>query len=80
VEALGLPQPLARAHVVVTFIYHSRRHVQDRDNLYARCKCLVDALKGLLLVDDDPAHLELVVRQQLGKERGVRITIRPLEG
>jgi Holliday junction resolvase RusA-like endonuclease len=41
---------------------------------------LVDALKGLLLVDDDPAHLELVVRQQLGKERGVRITIRPLEG
>jgi hypothetical protein len=38
-KAFGLPQPLERAHVQVTFIYHSRRHAQDTDNLYARCKC-----------------------------------------
>ena len=76
-KAFGLPEPLARARVVVTFVYHGRRHAQDTDNLYARCKCLVDALRGIVIVDDSPRHVELEVRQQLGRERSVRIEISP---
>jgi hypothetical protein len=39
----------------------------------------VDALKGILVVDDSPAHLELEVRQQLGRERSVRVEVWPWE-
>jgi Holliday junction resolvase RusA-like endonuclease len=53
--------------------------VGDIDNLHSRSKCLVDALQGILIVDDSPAHLELKVRQQLGKERSVRLQVWPAE-
>ena len=76
-NAFGLQQPLDRARVVVTFTHRSRRYMGDVDNLYSRSKCLVDALKGILLVDDSPAHLELDVRQQLGKERSVCLEVWP---
>ena len=49
----------------------------DVDNLYGRAKPLVDALKGILIVDDSPTHLELDVRQELGKERLVRLQVWP---
>src|SRR2546423_5927118 len=54
-QAFGLTQPLERARVVVTFSHRSRRYVGDVDNLYARAKPLVDALKGIAIVDDSPA-------------------------
>ena|SRR5918912_2157766 len=76
-KALGLQQPLERAHVVVTFTHRSRRYMGDVDNLYSRAKPLVDALKGVLIVDDSPAHLELDVRQQLGKQHLVRVDVWP---
>jgi hypothetical protein len=76
-KAFGLPQPLERARVVVTFTHRSRRYMGDIDNLYSRSKCLVDALKGILIVDDSPAHLELDVRQRLGKERSVCLEVWP---
>jgi hypothetical protein len=76
-KAFGLPQPLERARVLVTFTHRSRRYLGDVDNLYSRSKCLVDALKGTLIVDDSPAHLRLEVRQQLGKERSVRLEVWP---
>jgi hypothetical protein len=78
-KAFGLERPLERARVVVTFTHRSRRYMGDVDNLYARSKCLVDALKGILIVDDSPAHLELHVRQELGKERSVRVEAWPAE-
>jgi Holliday junction resolvase RusA-like endonuclease len=74
-KAFGLEQPLERARVVVTFIHRSRRYMGDVDNLYSRSKCLVDALKGILVVDDSTACLELEVRQELGKERSVRVEV-----
>jgi hypothetical protein len=49
----------------------------DVDNLYSRAKPLVDGLKGVLIVDDSPAHLDLEVRQELGRERSVRIEVWP---
>jgi hypothetical protein len=76
-KAFGLPQPLERAHVVVTFIHRSRRYMSDVDNLYSRAKPIVDALKGILIRDDSPAHLELEVRQELGKERSVQLEVWP---
>jgi Holliday junction resolvase RusA-like endonuclease len=70
--------PLERARVLVTFVYHSRRHVQDFDNLHARSKPLVDALRGIVTIDDSPRHVELVVRQQPGGVRAVRLEVWPL--
>jgi hypothetical protein len=74
-KTLGLQQRLERARVVVTFVHRSRRYMGDVDNLYSRSKCLVDALKGILIVDDSPAHLDLEVRQELGRERSVRVEV-----
>jgi Holliday junction resolvase RusA-like endonuclease len=76
-KAFGLPRPLEQARVRVTFVVHSRRHVQDVDNLHARVKPLVDALQGIAIVDDSPRHVELEVRQQLNRERSVRIEVWP---
>lgn len=78
-KAFGLEHLVERARVVVTFTYRSRRYVGDVDNLYARAKPIVDALKGIAIVDDSPAHLQLEVRQELGKERSVRVEIWPAE-
>jgi hypothetical protein len=49
----------------------------DVDNLYSRARPLVDALKGILIVDESPAHLQLDVRQELGKERSVQLEVWP---
>ena len=76
-KAFGLPQPLEQARVVVTFVHRSRCYMGDVDNLYSRAKPLVDALKGILIVDDSPVHLELEVRQELGKGRSVRLEVWP---
>ncbi|HKO23166.1 MAG TPA: hypothetical protein VJY65_00330 [Chloroflexota bacterium] len=76
-KTFGLEKPLERARVVVTFTHRSRRYMGDVDNLYGRAKPLVDALKGILIVDDSPTHLELDVRQELGKERLVRLQVWP---
>ena len=76
-KAFGLLQPLERARVVVTFTHRSRRYMGDVDNLYSRSKCLLDALKNILIVDDSPAHLALEVRQELGRERSVRVEVWP---
>jgi hypothetical protein len=76
-KACGLEQPLERARVVVTFIHRSRRNMGDVDNLYSRARPLVDALKGILIVDESPAHLQLDVRQELGKERSVQLEVWP---
>jgi Holliday junction resolvase RusA-like endonuclease len=55
--------PLAgRAKVTITLTFPVQRR-RDTDNLYARCKGVVDGLvKGGWLTDDDTEHLELVVR------------------
>jgi hypothetical protein len=76
-KAFGLQQPRERARVVVTFTHRGRRYMGDVDNLYSRAKPLVDALKGILVVDDSPAHLVLEVHQQLGQERSVCVQVWP---
>lgn len=39
-----------------------RRRLLDKDNLHV--KGAVDALKGIFIEDDSPAHIELHVRQE----------------
>jgi hypothetical protein len=78
-RALGLAAPYERARVILTWLYPRLTDVQDVDNIYARATPLVNALKGIVIVDDDPEHVELVVRQQHvatpDKKRLVRIEI-----
>jgi Holliday junction resolvase RusA-like endonuclease len=59
-RALRLPRPLERVRVQFTLI-HSRGRLRDADNAQSSCKELLDALvDGGVLVDDGPAHVELV--------------------
>jgi hypothetical protein len=78
-RAIGLPQPLQRAHVVATLV-HRRPPLRDFDNATASLKELIDALiTGGLIVDDAPEHLHLQVVQTLGRERSVVLEIWPAE-
>lgn len=55
----------------VTIERHSTREL-DPDNLVGGFKDLIDCLRAeKLIVNDDPAHLELVPRQLKGKPRTV---------
>jgi Holliday junction resolvase RusA-like endonuclease len=77
-RALGLPQALERARVQFTLI-HTRGPLRDADNAQTSCKELLDALiRGGLLVDDGPAHVELVaIVQVYGAQPGVTIEVWP---
>jgi hypothetical protein len=81
-RALGLPRPYERASVVLTWIFWRTCDCQDIDNAWARAKPLIDALKGIAIVDDDPLHCELDVGQlRVGttkRKKLVRIEITPL--
>lgn len=55
----------------LTIERHGQR-LLDQDNLIGGFKSLIDALKvSRLIIDDDPAHLELVPRQMKGTPRTV---------
>lgn len=77
-RALHQGPPWERARVEVVFVHRSRRYLNDPDNLVARVKCLIDGLKGVTIADDGPAHLELIVRQETGPRREVRLYLTPL--
>jgi hypothetical protein len=78
-KALHLPATLPRARVVATLTY-TRCQFRDYDGAVASLKPCVDGLVvGGLLTDDSPAHLELDVRQQLGKERAVCLEWWPVQ-
>ena len=68
--ALGLPQPLERAHVVATPV-RRRSPLRDFDNATASLQEVPDALiTGSLLVSDAPAHLQLEVVQTFDRGAG----------
>jgi len=73
-----IPTPLHRARVVVTLI-RAGGLARDRDNAYASAKHCIDGLLpcagGRLVVDDDEAHMDVEVRQEVGCRRAVRIEI-----
>jgi hypothetical protein len=79
-RALGLPRPLDRARVQLTLVY-TRGPLRDADNALASCKELLDGLvRGGLLVDDGPDHVELAALVQvLGAQNGVTIEVWPAE-
>ena len=58
---------------------HARRPLRDYDNATASIKELVDALKGVLIVDDSPEHMHLELVQVLGRDRHVTIEVWPIE-
>lgn len=41
----------------------------DQDNAHAAVKPIVDGLKGILIVDDSPEHIRLVVKQKRVSKR-----------
>lgn len=73
------PATVARPRLEITLIFPQHRR-RDADNLYSRCKALVDSLKRLrLFVDDDIGHLDEVILPPL-VERGRRATVLRLIG
>jgi Holliday junction resolvase RusA-like endonuclease len=77
-RALGGPHPLERARVQFTLI-HTRGRLRDADNAQSSCKELLDALvRGGVLVDDGPDHVELVaIVQVFSAQPGVTIEVWP---
>ena len=52
------------------------RKLLDRDNLYGGAKLLIDALKLCWLIrDDDPAHIDLTVEQEIGTPPRTRVRL-----
>jgi len=47
-------------------IHQYRKRLLDIDNLYASCKPVIDALKGLVIVDDSPDRFSIKVTQEKG--------------
>lgn len=60
-------------------LIHSRGRLRDADNAQSSCKELLDALvHGGVLVDDGPAHVELVaIVQVYGAQPDVLIEVWP---
>jgi Holliday junction resolvase RusA-like endonuclease len=56
-----------KAHLTITLIFPQKRR-RDTDNLYARCKSLIDGLKDFI-VDDSTDWLELEVRERVEPKR-----------
>ena len=73
------PATAARPRLEITLVF-SRRARRDRDNLYSRCKAMIDALKReRLFVDDDIDHLDEVILPPI-IEKGRRATLLRLIG
>ncbi|MDE2105289.1 MAG: hypothetical protein KGL39_49140 [Patescibacteria group bacterium] len=66
--------PLEHAKVTCTLVRVGGL-AKDVDNAYTSIKPIVDGIKGILIVDDSTAHIELLVNQERGKTRGVRIVV-----
>lgn len=70
------PEPPEKA---IVRIHQVRGKLMDKDNLYASVKPCMDALVGRKLIKDDkPAHCDLTVTQEVGKQRRTLIEVRPL--
>ena len=60
-------------------LIHTRGRLRDADNAQSSCKELLDALvRGGMLVDDGPDHVELAgIVQVYGARAGVTIEVWP---
>lgn len=75
-EAGHTPQRWPRSRVRI--VRQSARTL-DKDNAYASCKPVIDALRSnWLILDDSPDHLELTVEQRVGRPSMTEITVEEL--
>jgi len=64
-----------KVRLTITLIFGVRRQ-RDHDNAVARCKHLVDGLKGAFFKDDSTDWMELVVKTEVRpREKGVRLVL-----
>lgn len=73
-RAIAPREPLQRARVTITLIRAGGRE-RDQDNATASIKACLDGLKLILIADDSPTHIDLVVRQIRGKKRSTHILV-----
>lgn len=69
---VGNDGPLRKANVHIT-LCHPRYY--DLDNAYSSVKHVLDALKGILIVDDSPRYITLVVDQEIARIAMTRIEV-----
>lgn len=70
-----------RVKVTITLVFAMKRR-RDTDNLYARCKGVIDGLvKGGWISDDNSEVMELVVLEAVSmfKRKSTRITLEPIQ-
>ena len=84
-----LPKFTGKTRLTIIRQWGKRGRAFDPDNLVASCKMLIDCLKepkgrskyGLgIITDDDPEHLELLVKQEKSPDGVHRALIRFTQG
>lgn len=74
-DAIGRKPPTPMDPAVVKITRFAPRHF-DRDNLYASCKAVIDALKtNGIIVDDSAKHIDLTVTQEKCKRKDARVEV-----
>ena len=68
--------PFARAQVEVVLVRRAGQQPRDPDNMVSAAKGPVDGVVAAgVLVDDSAQHIDLVVRQEEGPQRAVRLVV-----
>lgn len=57
----------SKKRVTITRVFGHRQRPFDQDNLAGGCKGLIDAMKGILIKDDNPNHAEFHFKQVKGQ-------------
>lgn len=67
-------RPLPEFAIITVYLYTTRP--QDQDNSVASVKPIVDGLKGLAIIDDDPTHCEIrVITEKVAHKTEERVEI-----
>jgi hypothetical protein len=72
----GCERLMERARLTCTVVKMGKPF--DTDNCYALLKPIIDGLKNVVIVDDSPDRLELVVLQWYGKPKRVDLLLEEL--
>jgi Holliday junction resolvase RusA-like endonuclease len=80
IQLVGFGDPIVtlrpKVMLKITRFYGYRKRAFDLDNLYGSVKLLVDAMRGLEIIQEDtPKHIDLTVEQEKSPDKSTFVTI-----
>jgi Holliday junction resolvase RusA-like endonuclease len=84
IQLVGFGDPIVtlrpKVMLKITRFYGYRKRAFDLDNLYGSVKLLVDAMRGLEIIQEDtPKHIDLTVEQKKSPDKSTFVTIHAAE-